>query len=67
MERNVLQVFSRNVFGVKRIYPANAVARVAAQLVGVQTFNKDQLGLLGVLGFQVEQVVDPASVIGVVA
>lgn len=62
MESQVVQVFSRRVYGVQKVYPANAAAQVAAQLVGAKTFNGAQLELLRDLGIRVEQVQDPQAV-----
>ena len=48
----------RQVYGVSRIYPFNAVARHFADLLGVKTFNAYQIEGIRALGFQCEQVAE---------
>lgn len=66
-----IEVFSRNVYGVAKIYPANDAARRFARLIGAKIFSRTQLVEIEVLGnalnFKVEQVPDPAALIEVAA
>lgn len=57
----VVQVFSRQVYGQRLIYPANRVAELLAQLAGVKTFNQAQLKAIRELGLDIEQLQDPAG------
>jgi hypothetical protein len=63
----VVEVFSRNVYGVAKIYPTNPVAQKFAVLLGVKTFNSQQLQQIAGLGFKVNAVVDPGAAIQVAA
>jgi hypothetical protein len=57
----VVEVFSRNVYGVAKAYPANEAAQKFAALLGVKTLNNQQLQQIAGLGFKVSAVVDPAA------
>ena len=54
-------VFSRMVYGQLKFYPANETAERFAQLLNARTFNREQLRQIAELGFQIEQVADPAT------
>lgn len=63
----VIQVFSRNVYGAAKIYPANKLATQFANLIGVKTFSCPDLGKIKAMGVRVDQVPDPAATIQVPA
>ena len=58
---NTFQIFTKNVYGVQKVYPANDVAQKFATLLAVKTFNTTQLAQIKGLGYAVEQVIDPDS------
>ncbi|HEY1900747.1 MAG TPA: hypothetical protein VGG49_13245 [Steroidobacteraceae bacterium] len=56
-----IKVYSRNVYGVSKNYPACDQAQRFAKLIGVKTLSREQLVQIGALGFQVEYVPDPKA------
>lgn len=50
--------FLRNVYGQYKAYPANWLAQEVAELMGVKTFNAQQLAKIRGLGFNVVEVPD---------
>jgi hypothetical protein len=56
-----IEVFARNVYGVRKIYPANEAARTLALLTRKKTLDKADLDLARQLGLVVEQVIDPET------
>lgn len=59
-----LLVEVRDVYGVRKAYPANAAARKVADLLGMKTLPIDKRGLLEAMGFEFE-VANVASLKGV--
>jgi hypothetical protein len=55
----VVRVFTRNVYGVDLIYPANHEADVFCKLAGKATLTMKHLDLIRSIGFTVEQTLDP--------
>ena len=55
-----VQIFIRRVYGNGLIYPANCTAHIFARLIGSKTFSRAELSDIARLGYQVEQVADPA-------
>lgn len=55
------QIFHRHVYGLPKIYPANAIARQFATLLNVKTFTERQVTQIQGLGFHVEVVLDPVT------
>lgn len=53
----VLQVELRSVYGNQLLYPVNDLAKQFAKLLGVKTFNRQQVADIKALGFTVGQVV----------
>ncbi len=58
-----VQVFSRQVYGQRLIYPACATAQRLADLAGVKSFNSWQLAKIRELGLSIDQVPDPKGAI----
>lgn len=56
-----IQIYFRVIYGLQKIYPANAAARKFADLLGVKTFNNTQLLRIQELGHQVYHVHDPKA------
>jgi len=56
-----VRVFAREVYGSKRIYPDNDVARTLVKLTGRKTFTDADLGVLVELGYLIESVADPEA------
>ncbi|MES1993163.1 MAG: hypothetical protein V4457_06055 [Pseudomonadota bacterium] len=56
-----VQIYFRVVYGLQKIYPANAAARKFAELLGVKTFTNTQLLRIQELGHQVFHVHDPKA------
>jgi hypothetical protein len=54
--REFCKVEVRNVYGNELIYPANFVAEKFALLAGKKTLSRADLGVIGELGFEVEEV-----------
>lgn len=54
-----MQVFTRTVYGVTKIYPANRPAEVIAKLAGQKTLTSREIALAQELGYVIEQVTDP--------
>ena len=50
------EVEVREVYGVKRYYPANATARIFAELTGKQTLSLEAIGLMKKLGVGIKAV-----------
>ena len=46
----------REVYGVKRYYPANATARIFAELTGKQTLSLEAIALMRKLGVGIKAV-----------
>lgn len=57
----VLRVTVRSNYGAPAIYPANDAARIFAAIAGTKTILLDTLSKAKKLGYQIEQVEDPAS------
>jgi hypothetical protein len=53
------QFFFRVVYGFQKAYPADKTAHKFARLIGVKTFNSDQLRQIQELGFELAVVRDP--------
>lgn len=53
----VIQVELRSVYGNKLLYPVNDTAKKFAKLLGVKTFNRQQVEDMKSLGYTVGQVV----------
>ena len=56
-----VQIYFRVVYGFQKIYPANDAGRKFAALMGVKTFNRNQLEAIKGLGFDVVHVNDPKA------
>lgn len=56
-----VQMFSKMVYGVKKIYPANDQARLLAELINQKSFGARDLALIVALGFEIEPVAAPGS------
>jgi hypothetical protein len=54
---NIIEVEVRNVYGNKLLYPVNETAARFAELLGVKTFNRQQVEGIKALGYVVGQVV----------
>lgn len=52
----VCAVQRRDSYGTVRIYPVNDTAKLLARLTGRKTLSPEDLGLIELLGFQVEWV-----------
>ena len=58
----VVEVEIRNVYGNSLLYPVNTTARIFAQMLGVKTFNRQQVQCMRDLGYIVGQVITELSV-----
>jgi hypothetical protein len=58
---HVVQVEIRNVYGRNMLYPVNQTAYAFAALLGVKTFNKQQVQGMKDLGYVVGQVVSEVT------
>jgi hypothetical protein len=56
---NVVQVEQKSVYGVDKLYPANALAVHLAIFKGQKTLTNLDVSNLKAAGFQVERVVNP--------
>lgn len=59
---NQVQIYTRNVYGQPKVYPANEQAEIFAALAGTKTFSRLQLVLIEKLGYTITPVFDPATV-----
>jgi hypothetical protein len=57
----VVEVELRNVYGNNLMYPVNTTARIFAKLLGVKTFNRQQVQGMRDLGYVVGHVVSEVS------
>lgn len=57
LEKLVIQVEVKTVYGVDKIYPANQAAEILAKIAGTKTLNNTDCALAAALGFTVEEVV----------
>lgn len=58
-----IQVCTRRNYGQIIVYPVNNDAFIFANLLKVKTFNAFQLKTIEALGYEVQQVMDPESVL----
>jgi hypothetical protein len=58
----VIEVELRNVYGNNLMYPVNTTARIFAKMLGVKTFNRQQVQCMRDLGYTVGQVIGELSV-----
>ena len=58
----VIEVEIRSVYGTNLLYPVNTSARIFAKMLGVKTFNRQQVQCMRDLGYTVGQVVAELSV-----
>ena len=56
-----IEVFTRNVYGVHKIYPANAAALTLAQIAGTKTLSGFVIEKAVALGLTIVQVEDPEA------
>lgn len=66
MEKQIVALTIKQVYGKNMFYPANGIAKEFATLLGVKTFNRAQIESMQRLGYQIGQVVASIDVNGVV-
>lgn len=54
MDIRIVKVSIKSVYGMEKIYPANAWAEIFAEMLGQKTLTRDNIAHIKRLGFQVE-------------